>query len=205
LSRSGNDTKQKLIDTAKQMIWQSSYGAVSVDNICKMAGVQKGSFYHFFASKAALAIAAIEQDYALWEPAYERAFSEEFFPVRRLENFLDVLVQKQKYVLDKYGRVCGCPYTALACELVGQEDDLAKKVDAIYAHNKRYISKAINDLIRDGLLSNDVDIDAKLEEMTAYLIGRMTLARIENSMDHFERDLRSGFFKILDIKEHAIA
>ena len=46
------NTKQRLLDTAIELIWEQSYGAVSVDHICERAGAQKGSFYHFFQSKS---------------------------------------------------------------------------------------------------------------------------------------------------------
>jgi TetR/AcrR family transcriptional repressor of nem operon len=43
-----SSSKQKLLQTAMEMIWQSSYGSVSVDDICTQAGVNKGSFYYAF-------------------------------------------------------------------------------------------------------------------------------------------------------------
>ena len=55
------DTKQRLLNTALKLVWEQSYGSVSVDQICEKADVRKGSFYHFFASKADLAIAAAEE------------------------------------------------------------------------------------------------------------------------------------------------
>jgi AcrR family transcriptional regulator len=55
------DAKQRLLDTAIDLIWEQSYGAVSVDVICERAGTKKGSFYHFFPSKSDLTVAAIER------------------------------------------------------------------------------------------------------------------------------------------------
>jgi Bacterial regulatory proteins, tetR family len=49
------DKRQALIDAAFELIWTNSYGAVSVDDICRAAGARKGSFYHFFRSKVDLA------------------------------------------------------------------------------------------------------------------------------------------------------
>ncbi|MCW2286501.1 AcrR family transcriptional regulator, partial [Rhodoblastus acidophilus] len=54
------ETKRRLIAAALELIWRSSYGSVSVDDICKAADVRKGSFYHFFPSKADLAVAAMD-------------------------------------------------------------------------------------------------------------------------------------------------
>jgi TetR/AcrR family transcriptional repressor of nem operon len=71
MGRTTTDTKQKLIDTALELILKSSYGSVSVHDICKAADVKKGRFYDFFPSKVDLAIAAMEESYKSLKPLYE--------------------------------------------------------------------------------------------------------------------------------------
>ena len=44
-------TRQKLIDTARQLIGERGYDNVSVDTIVAACGVAKGTFYHHFKSK----------------------------------------------------------------------------------------------------------------------------------------------------------
>ena len=45
-----SNAKERLLQVAFDLIWQQSYGSVSVDHICKRANVKKGSFYYFFPS-----------------------------------------------------------------------------------------------------------------------------------------------------------
>jgi AcrR family transcriptional regulator len=78
------DTKQKLLDTAMQLIWEQSYGSVSVDHICERAGAKKGSFYHFFPSKSDLAVAAIDGHWQKLRPDLDRIFSSQTAPLERL-------------------------------------------------------------------------------------------------------------------------
>src|ERR1700733_12505245 len=99
------DTKQKLIDTALELIWKSSYGSVSVDDICKRADVKKGSFYHFFPSKIDLAIAAMEQSYQTIKPAYDTIFSPETPALERFDRLADFVYEAQQKSATKYGRV----------------------------------------------------------------------------------------------------
>lgn len=54
-------TRTKLLDAARDVIRAKGYTATTVDDICSAAGVTKGSFFHHFASKEQLGIAAIEQ------------------------------------------------------------------------------------------------------------------------------------------------
>jgi len=46
--KSNFGTKDKLLQVAFDLLWDNSYGSVSVGDICERAGVNKGSFYHFF-------------------------------------------------------------------------------------------------------------------------------------------------------------
>lgn len=57
MTRDGS-ARQKLIDAALALIRAKGYAATSVDELCAKAGVTKGAFFHHFASKDALAVAA---------------------------------------------------------------------------------------------------------------------------------------------------
>lgn len=52
--------KRKLLDAALHVIRAKGYAGTSVDDICREAGVTKGSFFHHFKSKDELAVAATE-------------------------------------------------------------------------------------------------------------------------------------------------
>ncbi|UCD12029.1 MAG: helix-turn-helix transcriptional regulator [Nitrospinaceae bacterium] len=47
-----SDAKQRILDSARGLIYSRSYAGVGVQEICKHAGVKKGSFYHFFPLQA---------------------------------------------------------------------------------------------------------------------------------------------------------
>jgi len=50
--------RTKLLDAALRVIRTKGYEAATVDDVCEAAGVSKGSFFHHFASKDELAVAA---------------------------------------------------------------------------------------------------------------------------------------------------
>ncbi|MEO8425481.1 MAG: TetR/AcrR family transcriptional regulator [Verrucomicrobiota bacterium] len=47
-----SNAKERLMKAVQELIWTGSYGSTTIDQICQKAGVKKGSFYHFFDSKA---------------------------------------------------------------------------------------------------------------------------------------------------------
>ncbi|WP_435640271.1 TetR/AcrR family transcriptional regulator [Micavibrio aeruginosavorus] len=206
MSHAATDTRQKLIDTAGRLIWMNSYGAVSVDDICKTADVKKGSFYHFFPSKADLAMAALDSEEAILRPIYDTIFSASRPPVERLTMLADLIVEKQAEMLREVGHVCGCPSGSLGCELAGTDSIIKDKIEQIFAFKKRYYEATIRDLMNEGLLPQDTDCKARADEILDYITGQMLVARVQNSLDHLERNLRSGLLRLLGLKDpdHAV-
>ena len=92
-----------------ELIWVGSFGSTSVDQICERAEVKKGSFYHFFESKHALAMAAIEHGWETFKVELDQAFSASKPPVERLEAWIQQLIEEQVEMKAKHGRVLGCP------------------------------------------------------------------------------------------------
>ena len=53
-------SKTKLLDAALLVIRSKGYTAATLDDICVAAGVTKGSYFHYFKSKEAMALQAVE-------------------------------------------------------------------------------------------------------------------------------------------------
>jgi TetR/AcrR family transcriptional repressor of nem operon len=79
---SRTDTRQRLIDSARDLIYARSYSDVGVQEICDRAGVRKGSFYHFFPSKRDLTLAVLDQFQAFFrQEILGRAFTGDLPPL----------------------------------------------------------------------------------------------------------------------------
>src|SRR5437016_6185229 len=99
-----SDAKKRLLDSAIDLLWLGSYGAVPVDAICARARVQKGSFYHFFRSKDELVIAALEAHWQSRRPVLDTLFSATAPPLDRFAIYFKHVYERQLELTKKYGR-----------------------------------------------------------------------------------------------------
>jgi TetR/AcrR family transcriptional repressor of nem operon len=199
------NTRQDLIEIASELIWRSSYGSVSVDDICKKADVKKGSFYHFFKSKAALAIAAMDHYVAQSQAIFDDAFAKARAPWERFSTLADHVLIEQEKAAKEYGHVYGCPFASLGSEMAGQEQEINDKINEIFAKYQTYYEDAIQDLIDNGDISGDIDVKARAAKIQNFAMGQATVARIQNSLEPFKRDLKIGWLRILDLNNKTLA
>jgi TetR/AcrR family transcriptional repressor of nem operon len=176
-------TKQNLLNAALDLILGHSYGSISVDDICKRAGVQKGSFYHFFPSKSDLAMAALD-DY--WDnqrrPLMDQAFSVQNPPIKRFMDYCDQVYEIQKKRFENHGRVVGCPYNLVGTELSAEDEQIRRKCQENGDRVCHYFESAIRDGIRDESF-HDVDARVKARELYSLIMGILMQARIRNDLE----------------------
>jgi TetR/AcrR family transcriptional repressor of nem operon len=60
LNETRHESKTKLLNAALHVIRAKGYSATRIEDICEAAGLTKGSFFHHFDSKEALALAAAD-------------------------------------------------------------------------------------------------------------------------------------------------
>lgn len=183
-----SDAKEKLLDVAFTLIWDSSYGGVSVDQICERAKVNKGSFYHFFESKAELAVAAYEEHWKQKQPDMDRLFSAQIPPLERLSNWCNTVYEVQKEKAKEYGHICGCPYASIGAEVATQDDKIRGKSEELMLRIIKYIESAIADAKRDGV-ATVADPKLAAQQVYSFVLGAILQAKIQNdlgSLRHLE-------------------
>lgn len=176
-----SDAKEKLLAVAFDLIHENSYGTVSVDHICTRAGVNKGSFYYFFKTKADLVVAAYEEHWRQKLSDYERIFSKEHPPLKRLSLWCEYVGKIQKQRRAKYGHACGCPYTSVGGELATSDDKVRRSAQDLIERHVKYLAGAIEDAQREGAaLPGDAQVKAEL--VHSFIIGLLLRAKIYNDL-----------------------
>jgi len=177
-----SDAKEKLVDVAFELLWDNSYGGVSVDQICERAGVNKGSFYHFFGTKADLAVSAYQEHWRQKQPEMDRLFSAQVPPLERLSKWCTFVYESQKQKSEKYGHVCGCPYSSIGAEIATQDDKIRVKVEELMERGTKYVESAISDAKREGMVMV-TDPKAAARQVYSYVLGTVLSAKIQNNVE----------------------
>jgi len=193
-----SDAKERLIEAVIELIWLGSYGSTSVDHICERAGVKKGSFYHFFESKTALALAGIDHGWAEQRKLLDQIFSPVVPPLERIINSYHKARQEQEALLQKHGRVLGCPIHTLGAEISTVDDALRDKLQIILAQFICYYQSAIRDAQSQKLIVAD-DPVVLAQIVFAYIQGLFMHARIWNDLSQLD-GFESGVMIILKAK-----
>lgn len=195
MARLPSTTKRTLIDAAHDLIWANSYAHVSVEDICRKAGVQKGSFYHFFASKAELAAAALEDHWLELEPKLEAIVSTNKTPRAQLRALCREILAKQQTALETTGMVCGCPYVTVGSEISSSNADLRTISCTMSDRICSYLERILRHGARDGLIPAR-GIKTRAQQMHIYIIGAMMQARITNRLEAVGAPLEAALLAI---------
>lgn len=199
MGRSPTKNRSTLLQTANELIWKHSYGSVTVDDICTACGVNKGSFYYYFSSKAELAVAVMEESYQSFESELREVFSADVTSINRFERLAEFVYKKQKEAYDKYGRVCGCPFASLGSEMAGNEDIIQKKADEIFVRQGAIFIETLQQMINAGQLPEETNKANKAAQIITFIMGQLMMARIQNNLSNLKKDIRQGLFQTLGI------
>jgi len=200
------NTRQRILDTAMDLIWESSYGRVSVDEICAKAEVLKGSFYHFFPSKSALAVAAFEEFWVQKQADYDRIFSSQYTPQERFSRYVNYLHQRQLNKKEKFGHVCGCPYASLGAELSTQDENLRHVSERNAERTIRYFEATLKEAMSEGSIppASKEQLAEKAKQIYAFVIGLLLQAKIQNCLDCVS-NMQPTLFRLIGFRESVAA
>jgi TetR/AcrR family transcriptional repressor of nem operon len=175
-----SNADQRLMDAALELMWEESYGSVTIDHICQRAEVKKGSFYYFFKSKAELAVAALEKLWKdEWKPMLDQCFSSSVDPLVRLTTYFEQIYACHLEIKARFGKVLGCPVCTVGSEVSTQEVDVSATIRDIMSRKRRYYESAIRDAVAQGVIEPCDPAEESLA-LFALLEGLVSQARIMN-------------------------
>lgn len=199
--RNPAETRDKLLETATGLIWQSNYNGVGVNEICKQAGVTKGAFYHHFETKADLYVAASRHYWDGMKQDLDAIYSPSFTPLEQLENVIQLIIEKQETErFSKDLEVAGCPFFTSGGQAGVDEVKIRQAAREMEEQMQRYSVALVRNLKAEGYLNGDPDVEQLARFLHHFVQGLMDYGRLLNSLDAVREDLREGLYRLLDLK-----
>jgi TetR/AcrR family transcriptional regulator, transcriptional repressor for nem operon len=156
------DKKLKLIDSAIRLMLRQGYSDTSVDQICAEAGVTKGSFFHYFASKEQICRAAMQSWGEGWNQLLDEAGIDELSdPLARVHRLFDVM--SQAYLNCPSGT--GCVVGTAAQELSISNPEMR---DLILAHFQDWVDRTA-EILADAKVAYPPRVDFDPVEVAWWL------------------------------------
>ncbi len=188
-------TRQRLVETARDLFYRQGYARTGVAQILKQAGVNSGSLYHYFGGKQDLLVAVLEHYREnLWPEVLDPVFDRTDEPIERIFGVLD----GYRNMLLLTGCGGGCPIGNLALELA----DPDPRVRALLVENFENWRKAIGACIDQAAhrFPAEIDTDALSTFVLTAMEGGVMQARTHRSLAPFEASvamLRDYFDRLL--------
>ena len=176
-----SDARQRLIEAAKEVIYAHSYEAVSVDELCAAAGVNKSSFYHFFSSKQDLVLVALESQWQWFEEkVLKPTFADHLPPQERMVRFFDLVLEQQQAQKQTGGHMRGCPIGNLTLEMSTQDELIRARVEQFFRAWLRYFERMLCEAKAQGIVPATLDPAVTAQALLAYFEGVVLLAKGRN-------------------------
>ena len=183
------DTRDQLIDSTRELLWERGYVGTSPKAIQQRAGAGQGSMYHHFSGKRELALEAVRRSADELLAAADAQLRGPGTAVERITAYL----RREREVLR------GCPVGRLTQDPeVVADPELRAPVDATLTR----LQARLADVLREGQAAGELpprpDPAALAATVVAVLQGGYVLARAANAPEPFDQAV-SGVVALLTV------
>ncbi|QBD76954.1 TetR family transcriptional regulator [Ktedonosporobacter rubrisoli] len=188
------NTRQHLLEVGKQLIWEKGYTATGIQDVLHAAGVPKGSFYHYFASKDAFVLAALEsymQEYDTYVGHYLE--DETHTPLERLQLFFEAAGRWYASLLSYRG----CMVGNLSQELAAYNEPFRARLQDALTHLRLRIQRCIAQAQASGELSPTLEVEQTADFCLNSLHGALLRMKVEQDPAPLHTFLRILFERVL--------
>lgn len=177
----GSETRERLVEAARELFWRKGYHTASVAEILERADANSGSLYHFFPTKQDLLLAVLD-----WY--LESLESEIVRPAReRTEDPIETVFA----ILEGYRRALlatdfrfGCPIGNLALEFKEPDPPVRERLAANFGNWAAAIEACLDEAA--DRFPEDLDRHALSQFVLTTMEGGVMQARTHRSIEPFD-------------------
>ncbi|MBM7505113.1 TetR/AcrR family transcriptional regulator [Agromyces aurantiacus] len=198
-----SDAGDRILAAGTKLFGQRAYAAIGVAEIAAEAEVPKGSFYYFFPSKQALAMAVVNRHWEHQRAEWLRILTAPDSLADRLRALFVSTAEVQRQAVNGTGAVVGCLFGNLALEVSAQDDPLRIRLQEIFEEQ----IDIVEDAIRGAIEAEEVTVATPRESaksIVAQIEGMVLFAKLFNDPGQLDR-LWQDSMRLLGVDEEAAA
>lgn len=189
-------TREELIQVGTEIIAMHGFGTTGINAVLSTAGVPKGSFYYYFASKEDFGLAIIEasaQAYAERIQGFLKDTS--FSPIERIRNYM------QDGMAAVGARECrvGCLIGNLSQELSSHNEKFRARLDEVFRGWQQQFSECLEEAKAAGEIPADSDTRQLAEFLLAGWQGAILRAKMGQSTAPMQSFIDIAFNQVLKV------
>jgi TetR/AcrR family transcriptional regulator, transcriptional repressor for nem operon len=155
--RAHGDTRETLIRAGLELLTSQGFTATGLDTVLKLAGIPKGSFYHYFDSKEAFGRALMDAYDAYFCAMLDRWLLDDTRPaLERLAAFVD----NAKAGMARYDYTRGCLVGNLGLEVGVLPEDYRIRLEAALQGWQSRVRTCLAEAQQEGRIAQNADLDA---------------------------------------------
>jgi TetR/AcrR family transcriptional regulator, transcriptional repressor for nem operon len=190
---SRSETRDRLIQIGTEILSEKGFDATGLDEVLRRANVPKGSFYHFFTSKADFGLAVLDRYAFLWDQKLKRLLRDpKIAPLQRVRNYIDEGARGLK----KYSFRRGCLVGNLTQELAVLDDAFRSRIQLVFASWERLLEECLDDAKQVGELPPNADSARLANFFWMAWEGAILQAKLARSVKPVEQ-FRDVIFKVI--------
>ncbi|MBB3106048.1 TetR/AcrR family transcriptional repressor of nem operon [Psychrobacter luti] len=173
------DTRAHLLAIGYQLIAQKGFTAVGIKQILDTAGVPKGSFYHYFASKEAFGEAIIEHYFANYKNRLDAIAAENISAQQKIYNYFQNWYDTQQNGCDHEK----CLVVKLSAEVSDMSEPMRKVLHAGYQQTITWLATQVKAGWADGSVPHPDNMAAESMAKRWYFswLGASLVAKISQT------------------------
>lgn len=184
------ESRERIIEAAAGLFLGGSFHKVGIAEICEVARVNKGTFYHFFASKLDLLLEVIDRYAAACRSEFCGVAASGETPERKLMALFGVPRARNEAWKAIYGSASGCFLGNVVLEMAANEPVVRERLEKALCDITAVMQPVVEDYLKQALGNEKVSASAVRDaaDMVMTLIqGAQVQAKARNDPTIFDR------------------
>lgn len=191
MPKNGNVTREKILDTALEMILHQGFASTSIDKVIEKIGITKGAFFYHFKSKREMAVALInkfaDNDYTHLVDSKSQAEKLSRDPLQQLLTFVGLFEEMFGQLTEPYP---GCLFAVFCYQGDMFDEEIRGIITSELGEWRRYISNKVHDIMQTRTPKVPVDVESLADLMTTIFEGAFIMSKAFNDFSMVAKHLR---------------